>query len=331
MSFANPSAFLLLLIIPVIILLNIFRGNQSNLNLSLASKSGLDTGLIDRIGFYLPSVLRVLVLIALIIALARPQYGQSNTSSKNLGLDIFLAVDTSQSMSALDLKLNNISVDRLTVVKEIVGDFILKRNTDRLGLVVFGERAYTQCPLTTDHGTIVDLLERSTIGMVGQSTAIGSAIAVATRRLKDLEAKSKILILMTDGQNTAGDIAPITSAKLAKELGIKIYTIGIGRDGEVPFRIPTPNGIQTLNQVFEIDEDTLTEIAEMTGGTYYRAESTNDLKSIYQEIDQLEKTEIEVKNYNSFVDVFENLLWIAFVLFIIELILGKTIFYRLNS
>ncbi len=330
MIFANPWVLLFLLFIPVIIFLYLFTSKQASLNLSIVNYKHSFSNLIDKIGFHLPFVLRILVLVLVIIALARPQLGQSHTSNKHLGLDILLAVDTSQSMSAIDLKLNGNNVDRLTVVKAILQDFIKGRKNDRLGLLVFGEHAYTQCPLTTDHGAILDLLNHIQIGMVGPATAIGSAIAVGVKRLKDLKAKSRILILMTDGENTAGNISPQLATELAKEIGIKIYTIGIGQDGEVPMRIPTPFGYQTIKQIFRVDENSLVQIAEQTGGQYFRAYSTEDLVKIYSYIDKLEKTEIEVKQYNSFTDIYEGFLWAAFLLFVVELVLGHTVLFRVN-
>jgi Ca-activated chloride channel homolog len=330
MIFASPWVLLLLILIPIIICLYLFNSNQSSLKLSITNYKHSFSNLFDGLGFHLPFALRSLVLILIIILLARPQFGQSHSNSKQLGLDILLAVDTSQSMSAIDLKLNGNNVDRLTVVKSILRDFIKKRNSDRLGLLVFGEHAYTQCPLTTDHGAILDLLDHIQIGMVGPATAIGSAIAIGVKRLKDLKAKSRILILMTDGENTAGNISPQLATELAKETGIKIYTIGVGQDGEVPMKIQTPFGVQTIRQIFHVDENSLTQIAEQTGGQYFRAQNTEDLIKIYNHIDKLEKTEIEVKQYNSFTDIYEPFLWFAFLLFMVELILGTTILFRVN-
>lgn len=330
MTFANPWVLALLLLIPLIIFLSINRGHQSNLSISVVGHDKPFSNIFDKLGFYLPFILRLASVAIIIIALARPQFGQSYTTSKNLGVDMMIAVDTSQSMAALDMTWGNKHLNRLTIVKEILRDFVLKRSNDRLGLLVFGEQAYTQCPLTTDHGAIIDLLGHVSIGMVGDSTAIGSAIAVAVKRLKDLKAKSKILILMTDGQNTSGTISPMTASKLAKEYGIKVYTIGIGRSGEVPFAVDTPIGQRIVNQEVIMDEDTLIEIAESTGGQYFRAENTQALKKIYDHIDKLEKSEVEVKQYNSYRDVFEKFLWIAFILFLLEILLGGTVLFRIN-
>jgi len=330
MQFANSWVLAFVLVIPVLILLYFFRSNQSNLNLSLASKDVSFSNLFDSLAYHLPFLLRMLLVFLIIIILARPQMGRSFTESKHYGLDIFLAVDTSQSMSALDMRWNNQPVDRLEVLKHILETFVMKRDKDRLGLLVFGEKAYTQCPLTLDHGAILDLIKHLQIGMVGNATAIGSAMAVGIKRLKDLEAKSKILILMTDGQNTAGDISPEIATEMAEELGIKIYTIGIGQEGEVPFQIDTPVGPMLVKQEIRIDEELLATIAERTGGQYYRAKTSSDLEKIYSNIDKLEKTEIEVKEYNSFVDIFEKFLWVALGLLLVELLLSNTLLFRIN-
>ncbi|MCH2226441.1 MAG: VWA domain-containing protein [Candidatus Caenarcaniphilales bacterium] len=328
MSFANPVFFLLLILIPILIYLYLKKSSINSLQISLAESNLGLTNIIDKISFHIPFIFRILCLCIIITALARPQFGQSFSTNKNLGLDIILAVDTSQSMSALDLKINDQAVDRLTVVKKILSEFILKRSNDRLGLIVFGDEAYTQCPITRDYGALLDLVNYIDIGIAGKSTAIGSAIALAVKRLKDLKAKSKVLILMTDGQNTSGSISPITASKLAKEYQIKIYTIGIGQDGEVPFIVDTPFGKKAINQSVTIDEETLIEIAESTSGKYYRAESTEELKAIYSEIDKLEKTEVEVREYTNYKDIYEYFLWIAFSIFLFEITLSNTILKR---
>jgi Ca-activated chloride channel family protein len=330
MSFANAWVLIFLAVIPVLFLIYNFAAKQNNLSISLSTNHRSYSSWWDQIGFHMPFYLRLALIAIVIVTLARPQLGQSITSTKHLGLDIVLAVDTSQSMSALDLKLNGKAADRLTVLKNILAGFVERRSGDRLGLLVFGEKAYTQCPLTMDHGAIVDLIHHLKIGMVGNSTAIGDAIAVALKRLKNLKAKSRILILMTDGQNTSGTFTPQLAAEMAKELKVKIYTIGIGQDGEVPFMVPTPFGMQKVKQAIPIDEETLLQISEATGGAYYRAKSTEDLAKIYAHIDKLEKTEIEVKKYNSYKDIYEPFLWGAFLLFLVELVLSNTIWFRLS-
>jgi len=330
MVFANSSILFLLLLLPVMVLLYVFRPNQNNLQITIANQDTKLANFYDFIAFHLPFLLRLILILLIIITLARPQLGKSVIESKHLGLDIFLVVDASQSMSALDMRWNNQAVDRLVVVKNILESFIKKRSKDRLGLVVFGDKAFTQCPLTLDHGAMIDMVRNLEIGMVGNATAIGSALAVSIKRLKDLESKSKIIILMTDGENNAGDISPELATEMAYELGIKIYTIGIGQDGEVPFQIDTPVGPMMIKQEFKIDEELLVNMAEKTGGLYYRARSSADLEKIYSSIDKLEKTEMEVKEYNSFDDIFEKFLWIILGIFLVELILANTVLFRIN-
>lgn len=330
MIFLHP--WILLLIIPVLLvaIIYFFKTKQNDLTISLVDTKTSYANAFDKLGFYLPFLLRIVVLVLIVIMLARPQIGESYTVNKHNGLDIFFAVDTSQSMSAPDLKLNGRAVDRLTVLKKTLTDFVKRRTNDRLGLLVFGEEAFTQCPLTLDHGAILDLISHLEIGMVGNATAIGSAIAIGVKRLKDLPAKSKVLILMTDGQNTAGNISPEVATELARELGIKIYAIGIGQEGEIPMKIDTPFGPLTVMQQTVIDEDLLVQMSESTGGKYFRARNTEELEKIYSYIDKLEKTEVQVKEYNSYSDIYERLLWAAFLLFMVELGLANTVFYRVS-
>lgn len=328
MSFANPLFFLLLILLPLLIFFYLRKNKESALPLSPSNLEAFQTKPLDYFLFHLPFILRILSVLLIILALARPQLGQSYTNEKNLGLDIILLIDTSQSMSALDFKIDNDTVDRLTVLKKILSEFIISRTNDRLGLIVFGDEAYTQCPITRDHGAILDLVRQLYIGEAGNATAIGSAIALGVKRLKDLDAKSKILILMTDGQNTAGSISPLMATELAIKYGIKIYTIGIGQEGEVPFLIKTPYGDRLIKQNTSIDELTLTEIAEKTQAKYFRGKSTEELTAIYDEINKLEKTEKEVKQYHNYKDIYEYFLWSAFITLLLELFLSNTLLKR---
>ncbi len=330
MTFAHSWVLLTLLLVPLLLWLVLVRGRQGSLKLPLSSQDQGFATLTDKIGFYLPLALRIICVCILVISLARPQLGSSFSSSKNKGIDIMMVVDTSESMMALDMKLAGRQVDRLVVVKKILQDFVSRRSNDRLGLVVFGENAFTQCPLTTDHGAVIDMINRMEIGMVGKMTAIGSAMALGVKRLKDIKAKSRVMILLTDGQNNAGEISPGTAIDIAKEYGVKIYTVGVGREGKVPFVIDTPMGKQTIMAELMMDEDTLVKISEETGGQYFRAESTEDLARIYQHIDKLEKTEIEVKEHTDYKDIFEGFLWAALVALLLELGLGNTVLFRLT-
>ena len=241
----------------------------------------------------MPFVLRCLAVAALIVALARPQSAQSHSNSTTEGIDIVLSLDISGSMLARDF-----DPDRLEAAKEVATKFILERPQDRIGLVVFAGESFTQSPLTTDKAVLVNLMKDLHSGMIEDGTAIGLGLANAVNRLKDSEAKSKVIILLTDGINNRGAVAPMTAAELAKTFGIRVYTIGVGTLGEAPYPVQTPWGIQLQNMPVEIDEDILTQIANLTGGKYFRATDNEKLEQIYQEIDQLEKSKVEVKHFS---------------------------------
>ena len=269
-------------------------------------------------------LLRCVALSLLIIALARPQAGRSYSIVTSDGVDIFLGIDTSASMRAMDFKLENEPVNRLAVVKDVVAKFIDQRISDRLGLIVFGDDAFTQSPLTNDHQILRAFLAELEIGMAGNATAIGSAIGVAVQRMKDLQAQSKILILLTDGTNTAGQLDPQTAADLAKKFGIKIYTIGVGTQGEAPFLVETPFGQSYRYDRVEIDEATLKDIAKRADGRYFRATETDELREIYQAIDQLEKTEIELKEFSEYEELFHYFLVAGLIILLLEIGLAQT-------
>jgi len=219
----------------------------------------------------IPLFLRTISLILLVLTAARPQFYNVSRDIKSPGVDIMLGLDTSGSMQALDFKLDNDPVSRLTAVKKVVSEFIKKREMDRIGLIVFGAEAFTQSPLTLDKGLLLGLVNRMEIGMAGDSTAIGSAIAIGGKRLKDLKAKSRILILLTDGRNNAGDVTPSQAAGAVKEFGVKIYAIGVGGKGPAPFRVKSFFGTRIIHQRVDLDEETLKEVARIGRGKYYRA------------------------------------------------------------
>lgn len=265
-------------------------------------------------------VLRAAALILLALGLARPQKGQGESKRKTEGLDIMLVVDTSGSMRALDFEVNSRRKDRLEVVKIVLSDFISKRVDDRIGMVVFGTYAFPQAPLTLDHDVLAKFLDKTRIGMVGEDTAIGDAIGTASNRLKDLKAKSKIIILLTDGKNTAGKINPIEAAEAAAAFGIKVYTIGVGSNRVVP--VPTRRGISHVRVL--LDEKTLKEVAKKTNARYFKAASTEDLIEVYNTIDQLEKTTKEVKVYYQYEERFSFFVWPAAFLLLFEALLYLT-------
>ena len=294
-EFANPKYFLLLILLIPMILWYVFREKRSHADLQFSSlrafKGIKHTG---RIWWrHILFVLEVLAIILLIMALARPQSDNSWQTYTSEGIDIVLALDISGSMLARDF-----SPDRLEAAKEVATKFILERPQDKIGLVVFAGESFTQCPLTTDQAVLVNLLREVKSGMIEDGTAIGLGLANAVNRLKESEAKSKVVILLTDGVNNRGTIAPATAAELAKAYGIRVYTIGVGTYGEAPYPVETPFGIQLQNVPVEIDEDILQQIATLTGGKYFRATDNNKLQQIYTEIDQLEKSKIEVKHFS---------------------------------
>lgn len=251
---------------------------------------------------------RLGAVLLLVLAAARPQSGRRRAEVKTEGIDIVLAVDTSGSMQALDLDAERSITkrrNRLQVASEVVTDFVEKRENDQVGLVVFGEQAFTQCPLTLDHGIVATFLSQLEIGMAGDGTAIGSAIGTAVKRLKKSEAKSKVIILLTDGRSNAGDLSPKKAAEIAETFGIRIYTIAAGTRGKAPFLVKTLFGMQPQYQAVEIDEAGLKEIAEITGGAYFRAEDLKALESIYDQIDALETTEITNTAYLEYDEKFE--------------------------
>ncbi|HOO89631.1 MAG TPA: VWA domain-containing protein [Syntrophales bacterium] len=273
----------------------------------------------------IPMVIRVGCLVLLVLAAARPQMYNVSREIKSPGVDIMLCLDASGSMQALDFTLDDKPASRLAAVKKVVGDFIKKRETDRIGLVVFGTQAFTQSPLTLDKGLLIDLVKRMEIGMAGDKTAIGSAIAIGGKRLKDLKAKSKILILLTDGRQTAGSLTPEEAAEAAQALGIKIYTIGVGGTGPAPFPVQTPFGTQLIRQPVDMDEETLTKVAEIGHGEYFRAADTKRLQEIYDIIDRQEKTEATVKEFFHFRELYPWFLLPALLLLMAEIILRTTL------
>jgi Ca-activated chloride channel homolog len=252
--------------------------------------------------------------------IARPQATDKFQDITTEGIDIVLTLDISGSMLARDFK-----PDRLEASKNVATEFISGRPYDRLGLVVFSGESFTQCPLTTDHAVLINLLREIQSGMIEDGTAIGMGLATAVNRIKDSEAKSKVIILLTDGVNNRGEIAPATAAGIAKTYGIRVYTIGVGTQGVAPYPVQTPFGLQYQNMPVEIDEAILREIAQTTGGKYFRATDNDKLVQVYAEIDKLEKSKIDVRQFNRKEEKFLLPALIAFVLLLLEIIVKKTI------
>ena len=294
-EFANPKYFLLLVLLVPMILWYVFKEKQSHADLQFSSLRAF-RGIRHAGRVWLRHLLfacKVLAIVFLVTALARPQSSNSWQTYSSEGIDIVLGLDISTSMLARDF-----TPDRLEAAKEVATKFILERPQDRIGLVVFAGESFTQCPLTTDQAVLVNLLREVQSGVIEDGTAIGLGLANAVNRLKDSPAKSKVVILLTDGVNNRGSIAPVTAAELAKTYGIRVYTIGVGTYGEAPYPVQTPFGIQLQNVPVEIDEAVLKQIASVTGGQYFRATDNDKLQQIYNEIDQLEKSKVEVKHFS---------------------------------
>ncbi len=278
---------------------------------------------------HVPFVLRVAAFVLLVLVLARPQTTDNWQNTELEGIDIMMAVDVSTSMLAEDLKPN-----RLEAAKQVASEFINGRPNDNIGLTIFAGESFTQCPLTVDHGVLLNLFHSikgdiAQRGLIEDGTAIGMGIANAVSRLKDSKAKSKVIILLTDGSNNRGDISPLTAAEIAKQFGIRIYTIGVGTNGTAPYPMQTYAGVQYVNVPVEIDEQTLTQIAGTTNGNYFRATSNTKLKEVYREIDKLEKTKLSVKEFSKREEAFTLFgLW-AFVCVVLEVLLRATVLKKI--
>ena len=328
MRFANPLFLILFGIIPVLIWYYFRQAKVRNASLSFSDVSivkGIRPNF--RVKYrHFPMILRMVAIFIFILAMARPQAGQKEEEIITEGIDIILTLDTSGSMKAEDFKPQN----RLGAAKEVLEEFISSRHNDRIGLVVFARYSFTQCPLTLDYGVLLDLLEKIDIGIIEDGTAIGTAIANSVNRLRDSKVKSKIIVLLTDGMNNAGKIDPQTAAKTAKALDIKIYTIGAGKPGGALYPIEDPIfGKRYVRMNTEIDEDLLKEVAQVTGGMYFRAKDEKGLKEIYETISKLEKTEIETKEYANYTELAGIFLLPALLIILLEVILSNTIFRKI--
>ena len=280
--------------------------------------------------FFLPWVLRAIALVLLLIALAGPQKILAQSKLTSEGIDIVMALDVSGSMSAEDYVIDGHRISRLEIIRNTVENFIKQRPYDRLGLIVFGSQAYTVCPLTTDHQWLLENLRQIRIGVIEDATAIGSGIATSLLRLKNSKAKSRIIVLLTDGVNNSGKIQPLDAAKIAQTMGIKVYTIGAGTTGIVPFPVTDEFGNKHYEQAqFDLDEDTLKKIAAMTGAQYFRAADTQSLQHIYTEIDKLEKTKIVEKGFRQYEPLFWQYVAAALGVLALEIILTNSIFLKI--
>ena len=331
MEFANKEyLFLLLLIIPYLIWYVMFR-----------KKSEPTLRMSDTFAFnYAPKswrvklmplqlLLRIVTFTLIVIVLARPQTSNSWKNKSVEGIDIMLAIDVSTSMLAEDLKPN-----RIEAAKAVASEFIIGRPNDNIGLSIFAGEAFTQCPMTTDHASLLNLLQnvRTDIaarGLTSDGTAIGMGLANAVTRLKGSKAKSKVVILLTDGSNNMGDISPMTAAEIAQSLGIRVYTIGVGTNKVAPYPMPVAGGVQYVNMPVEIDTKMLADIAAATEGDFYRATNTAELKNIYKEIDRLEKSKLNVKKFSKRYEAYQPFALAAAIALLLEILLRITVFRRI--
>ncbi|MPM42704.1 hypothetical protein SDC9_89373 [bioreactor metagenome] len=271
-----------------------------------------------------PFILRIIVLSLVILILARPQTTNNWQNSEVEGIDIMLAIDVSTSMLAEDLKPN-----RLEAAKDVAAEFISGRPNDNIGITLFAGESFTQCPLTVDHTVLLNLFQSINSGIVEDGTAVGMGIANAVSRLKDSKAKSKVIILLTDGTNNKGDISPLTAADIAKSFGIRVYTIGVGTNGMAPYPLRVAGTIQYINTPVEIDEKTLTQIAITTNGNYFRATNNSKLKEVYKEIDKLERTKLNVKQYSKRHEEYQWFALIALLFLLLEFYLRNSILKKI--
>jgi Ca-activated chloride channel family protein len=331
MEFANKEyLFLLVLLIPYLLWYLMYRKKSEptmRLGDTFAYRYAPKSWKVRLIPLQL--LLRIAAFVLLVLALARPQTQNSWKNKSVEGIDIMLAMDVSTSMLAEDLKPN-----RIEAAKQVAAEFIAGRPNDNIGLTIFAGEAFTQCPMTVDHASLLNLLQnvRTDIaarGLIQDGTAIGMGLANAVSRLKGSKAKSKVVILLTDGSNNMGDLSPMTAAEIARSLGIRVYTIGVGTNGTARYPMPVAGGVQYVNIPVEIDSKMLSLIASTTEGDFFRATNTRELRRIYKEIDQLEKTKLNVKKFSKRYDVYQPLAIAAVIVLLLEILLRITVFRRL--
>lgn len=321
LSFANPELLFLLLLVPGLAVWYFYRlrSKESDVRYStLQPFADVKYSMKERLR-HLPFLLRLIVLTLVIIALARPRSSTKGENTYSEGIDIVLALDISGSMLAEDFQPN-----RIEAAKAVAQDFISGRTNDRIGLVIFSGESFTQCPLTVDYQVLKTLITPLKSGMIEDGTAIGLGLANGINRLRESKAKSKVIILLTDGVNNRGEIDPITAAQIAQSYGIRVYTVGVGTIGEAPYPVQTPFGTRYQMVPVEIDEKVLKQVAEMTDGKYFRATDNRKLKAIYQEIDALEKTRVEVRSYRRYTELFYSFILAAVMLLIADIGLSTT-------
>lgn len=322
MTFLHPQYFFFLLLLIPLIGWYIWKQRTMNASLQISSFKGFG-GIKKSKKIYfrhLPFVLRVLVLVVLVTAIARPQSFNKLRKSTTEGIDIMISLDISTSMLAMDFKPN-----RLEAAKDVAINFIKGRPTDKIGLVIFAAESFTQCPITLDHSVLVNLFNDVKTGLLEDGTAIGNGLATAVARIRNSDAKSKVIILLSDGENNRGDVQPLQAAEIAKEFNVRVYTIGVGTVGQAPYPVNTMFGQQTQMVPVKIDEAMLKEIADITGGNYFRATDEKNLAEIYKEIDQMEKTKTEVEEFTRTSEEFLPFAILSFLLLLLEILLRNTI------
>lgn len=322
-QFASPYFFLLLLVVPAMLTWYVFKNKRYHAELNVSNKGFLDGAkkTIRQKFRYLLFVLRIIGIILIIIALARPQSSTSRQDVTVEGIDIILALDVSGSMLAEDFKPN-----RLEAAKDVARDFLNQRPNDRIGLVIFSGETFTQCPLTSDRAVLMNMFASVKSGMLDDGTALGDGLATAVSRLRYSKAVSKVIILLTDGVNNTGSIDPLTAAEIAKLYKVRVYTIGVGTRGLAPYPFQTPYGIQYQNIEVQIDEALLAKIADETNGKYFRATNKNKLIGIFNEIDKMEKSKIDVTEFRRKKEEFFPLLLLALFFIVLEQVLRYTLY-----
>ena len=323
-TFGQPLFFSLFAFVAIIIFWKILKGKKQTAAMGVSTTIGLSKIRSWRNTFQnFPFILRLLALSCIIIALARPQTRLDEQRSEGEGVDIVLCIDVSGSMTAQDFIPN-----RMEAAKKVAENFIDNRPTDRIGIVIFSGESFTQCPLTTDHYVLKSQVEQIRNGLLEDGTAIGSGLATSVDRLRNSKSKSKVVILLTDGINNGGLIDPATAKEIAKTFKVKVYTIGVGTDGYAPTPVSTPMGIVMQNEKVAIDEKLLTNIANETGGKYFRATDNKSLQDIYSEIDRLEKSKVEITSFHRYTEKFYPFIFAAMALLLLEIILRYTIFKK---
>ncbi|MBT8342416.1 MAG: VWA domain-containing protein [Desulfatitalea sp.] len=327
--FATPYAFLLLALIPMLVWLRRRQPVSAMAHSSVHLATGLPFSPALAALRLLP-LFYYLAIVLMVAALARPQWGTRRLPVTTQGINIILTVDLSNSMAAVDFQHQGEAINRLAAVKNVVGDFVAQRSGDRIGLVVFGSQAYTQLPLTRDYSTIVSMLEKLEIGAAGRATAIGDAVGIALKRLAEVKSHSNVIILLTDGRSNSGELDPATAAAIAREKGVKIYTIGVGSQGRAPFPVDDPIfGRRYVYQQVDLDEKTLQQMATATGGLYFRATDLEGLREIYDTIDAMEKSEEAVESFAEYNELYLYLLLPAFGLLVMWVVLKQTVLLKI--